>query len=58
MSDTQALGALNRALVEQSYLLSALDYFYASTFAAMALVLLVWFTRRPRIASGLPAAAD
>jgi DHA2 family multidrug resistance protein len=58
LNDTQSLGVINRTLVEQSYLLSTLDYFYASTFAAMALVLLVWFTRRPRIASGLPAAAE
>jgi DHA2 family multidrug resistance protein len=58
LNDTQSLGVINRTLVEQSYLLSTLDYFYASTFAAMALVLLVWFTRRPRIASGLPAVAE
>jgi hypothetical protein len=44
--------------VEQSYLLSTLDYFYVSSFLAVGLVLLVWFTRRPRIASGQPVIAD
>jgi DHA2 family multidrug resistance protein len=58
LNDAQSLAVLNRGLVEQSYLLSTLDYFYVSTFLAMGLVLLVWFTRRPRIASGQPAIAD
>jgi DHA2 family multidrug resistance protein len=58
LNDTQSIAVLNRGLVEQSYLLSTLDYFYMSSFLAAGLVLLVWFTRRPRIASGQPAIAD
>jgi DHA2 family multidrug resistance protein len=58
LNDQQSLGVLTRGLVEQSYMLSTLDYFYATTWIAFALIGLVWFTRRPRIASGLPVIAD
>ena len=49
---------LTRGLVEQSFMLSSLDYFYATTWIAFGLIGFVWFTRRPRIASGLPAIAE
>jgi DHA2 family multidrug resistance protein len=58
LNDQQSLGVLTRGLVEQSYMLSTLDYFYATTWIAFGLIGLVWFTRRPRIASGLPVIAD
>ena len=58
LNDQQSLGVLTRGLVEQSYMLSTLDYFYATTWIAFGLIGFVWFTRRPRIASGLPAIAE
>jgi DHA2 family multidrug resistance protein len=58
LNDQQSLGVLTRGLVEQSYMLSTLDYFYATTWIAFGLIGFVWLTRRPRIASGLPAIAD
>ena len=57
-SSDQALGALTRGLIEQSYMLSSLDIFWISTWLALALVPLVWLTRRPRVASGIAAAAE
>ena len=58
LNDQQSLSLLTRGLIEQSYLLSSLDYFYASTWVALSLAIVVWFTRRPRVASGLAAAAE
>jgi DHA2 family multidrug resistance protein len=52
----QAVGALTRGLVEQSYLLSSLDVFWISAVAAALLIPLVWFTRRPHVAHGVAAA--
>jgi DHA2 family multidrug resistance protein len=57
-SSDQALGALTRGMVEQSYMLSSLDVFWVSTWLALALVPLVWLTRRPRVASGIAAAVE
>lgn len=57
-SSEQAVGALTRGMIEQSYMLSSLDIFWVSTWLALALVPLVWLTRRPRVASGITAAAD
>jgi DHA2 family multidrug resistance protein len=53
-SDQQTLGALTRGLMEQSYMMSSLDYFWVSTWLSLLLVGLVWLTRRPKIASGIP----
>jgi DHA2 family multidrug resistance protein len=58
LSDQQALGALTRGLVEQSVMLSSLDYFWISTWVALGLAGLVWFARRPRAPAGQPVAAD
>jgi len=52
------VGVLTRGMVEQSYMLSSLDVFWASTWMALALVPLVWLTRRPQVASGIAAAAE
>jgi DHA2 family multidrug resistance protein len=54
----QAVGMLTRGAIEQSYMLSSLDIFWASTWMALALVPLVWLTRRPRVASGIAAAGE
>jgi DHA2 family multidrug resistance protein len=43
----QSLGALTRAMVEQSYLLSSLDYFWVSAWLSLAMIGLVWWTHRP-----------
>jgi DHA2 family multidrug resistance protein len=53
-NDQQTLGALTRGLMEQSYMLSSLDYFWVSTWLSLLLIGLVWMTRKPRIASGIP----
>ncbi len=58
LSDPQSVGVLTRGLVGQAYLLSTLDYSYVCAFAVLGLALLVWFTRRPRIASGVTIAAE
>jgi DHA2 family multidrug resistance protein len=49
---------LTRGLVEQSYLLSSLDYFYVSAWITLGMIGIVWFARRPRVASGVAAAAE
>jgi DHA2 family multidrug resistance protein len=56
LTDQQSLGVLVRGMMQQAYTLSALDYFWISTWGALALIPLVWLTRRPRVASGIPAA--
>lgn len=58
LGDQQALGALTHGLVEQSLMLSSLDYFWLTGWLSLALVAVVWMTRRPRIASGVAAAAE
>jgi DHA2 family multidrug resistance protein len=58
LSGDQAVGVLTRGMVEQSYMLSSLDVFWASTWMALALVPLVWLTRRPQVASGIATAAE
>jgi DHA2 family multidrug resistance protein len=58
LTGDQAVGALTRGMVEQSYMLSSLDVFWVSTWLSLALVPLVWLTRRPRVASGIAAAAE
>ena len=41
-------------MVEQSYLLSSLDYFWLSAWLSLAMIGLVWWTHRP---TGAQAAA-
>ena len=56
--DTQTYAALTHALVEQSYMLSSLDFFYVTSALSICIVVLVWMTRRPRIASGMAPAGE
>jgi DHA2 family multidrug resistance protein len=56
LSDLQALGALARTLTGQAYLKAVLDYFWISGWLCVALIALVWITRRPQRAA--VAAAD
>jgi DHA2 family multidrug resistance protein len=58
LSEDQAVGVLTRGLIEQSYMLSALEIFWISTWVVLALVPAIWIARRPRIASGVTMAAD
>ncbi len=57
LDQTQAIGALTRTLASQAYLKSALDYFWICAWLCIAMIGLVWFTRRPRSSAG-PAGAD
>jgi DHA2 family multidrug resistance protein len=57
LSDSSALAVLYRQLTEQSYLLASLDYFWVSAWLSLAVLLLVWFAKRPS-GGGAPAAAD
>ena len=58
LAQDQSIGVLTRGLVEQSYLLSAIDVFWISAWVSVALVPLVWLTRRPRVAHGMTAAVE
>jgi len=58
LNDTQTIGALTRGLVEQSFMLSSLDYFRITGILALGVVGLVWLTRRPHVASGIAAGGD
>ena len=55
MTDPQAVAVLTRSLVSQAYLLSTLDYFWLSAWLCLAMIIPVWFARRP--SGGAPAAA-
>ena len=52
---TQTIAVLTHGLIEQSYMLSSLDLFWVSAWLTLPMVLLLWFTRRPRIVSGVAA---
>lgn len=58
LTDTGAAGMLNQGLVDQSYLLSSLDLFYASAWLTLALIPLCFLVRRPRLSGAPVAAAD
>jgi DHA2 family multidrug resistance protein len=47
VGDAASLAVLNRGLVGQSYLMSALDFFWISGWACFLLIALVWMTKRP-----------
>jgi DHA2 family multidrug resistance protein len=57
LSFAQSLGVLTRNLVSQAYLLSSIDFFWISGWVCLAVLPLVWLTRRS-IGGGGPAAAD
>jgi DHA2 family multidrug resistance protein len=57
LSLPQSLGVLMRNLVSQAYLLSSIDFFWISGWVCLAVLPLVWLTRRS-IGGGGPAAAD
>ncbi len=53
----QAVGAITRTVLNQAYIMAALDLFWASAWLSLLLIPLVWFTRRS-VSSGAHAAAD
>jgi DHA2 family multidrug resistance protein len=57
LSAGEALGALGRQLVNQGYMLASLDFFWISGWLCLAVIPLVWLTRRA-VGGGGPAAAD
>jgi DHA2 family multidrug resistance protein len=56
MNPLQAAGSIMQQTIKQAYMLSSLDIFYASGWLAMAMVLVVWITRRPAPAKHIAAA--
>ena len=58
LTSTQAAGAVTRQLVQQAYLLASTDLFRLSAWLSAALVVVVWFTRRPASSGAAHAAAD
>ena len=58
LTSTQAAGAVTRQLVQQAYLLASTDLFRLSAWLSAALVVMVWFTRRPASSGAAHAAAD
>jgi len=57
-TDQQTLGVLTRGLIEQSFMLSSLDYFWITGWISFAVIGLLWMTRRPKVASGIAAGGD
>ena len=56
-TSTQAAAAITRQMVGQAYLLASTDLFRVSAWLCAALIVIVWFTRRPKGGPG-PVAAD
>ncbi len=56
LSAEQALAQVNRLIDQQAYTRAADDIFYASSMAFLALVGLVWFTKRPPKLGGAASA--
>jgi DHA2 family multidrug resistance protein len=54
---TQGMGVLARTVINQAYLLSSLDFFWVSGWICLAILPMVWLTKRS-IGGGGPAAAD
>jgi DHA2 family multidrug resistance protein len=56
LSPLQAAGAVMRQIVNQAYLLSTLEIFWLSAWLSIAMIALVWFTRKPAPAEHAVAA--
>jgi DHA2 family multidrug resistance protein len=57
LTDVQSAAAITRQMVGQAYLLASTDLFRLSAWLCLALIILVWFTRRADPPQG-PIAAD
>lgn len=58
LTPDQALGSLNFLVDQQAYMLGVADVFYASALIFLALIPLVFLTRRDRSAHAAPGSAD
>jgi DHA2 family multidrug resistance protein len=56
MSPLQAAGAVTRQIVNQAYLLSSLELFWICGWMAVAMIAVVWITRRPKPSDHVVAA--
>jgi len=56
MSPLQAAASVGRSVVNQAYLMSSLDIFWASGWLSLGLITIVWFTRKPKPAEHAVAA--
>jgi len=56
MSPLQASAAVYRQVIGQAYLLSSLELFWLCGWLSLAMVLLVWFARRPAPSDHIVAA--
>ena len=57
LGDVQAAAAITRQMVQQAYLLAANDLSAFSAWISLAMIILIWITRRPKAMTG-PIAAD
>jgi DHA2 family multidrug resistance protein len=57
LSSVQAAAVITRQMVGQAYLLASTDLFRLSAWLCAALIVVLWFTRRPT-GQGAPVAAD
>jgi len=58
MTSDQALGAINRLVDQQAYMLAASDVFYASALIFLLLIPLVFLTKHGKVAPGSSDTAD
>jgi DHA2 family multidrug resistance protein len=58
MDTQQSIGVMTHAAIEQSFMLSSLDYFWVSAWIMLGLIGLVWLARRPQMGGAVPVAAD
>jgi DHA2 family multidrug resistance protein len=58
LTQQQAAGALTRTLINQSYLMSSLDIFWFAGMGCIAMLVLIWFTRKPLPPQGGAVVAD
>ena len=57
LSPAQSLGAVTQQLIGQAYLLASTELFWACGWLSLAMIGLVWLSRRPAPPTG-PIAAD
>ena len=58
LSLPQAAGAVTNQFVNQAYLLASVDFFRVSAWLIVAMIPLIWLTRKAMSGGGAHAAAD
>lgn len=58
LTTAQGFGVLLRSLVSQAYVLSSLDFFWVSAWICLALIPLIWFSRRAVSGGKVAAGGD